>query len=107
MVITTLEAEVSPMKWNDLKKAFENMLKNAHTGMITPTQAWLLQSNEDVNVWRLMGLWTSMEEFNRMREKGTPRGIQIFRDLGAEPSLSIYEVVATMAIGEAMPMSQH
>jgi hypothetical protein len=32
-----------------------------------------------------------------MRASGTPRGIQIFRAAGAEPTVSILEVVATLS----------
>jgi hypothetical protein len=107
MVLTTLEAEVSPKKWNDLKKAYEKLVAEQEPGL-SPLQSWLVQSNEDVNVWQLMGLWRSRNEFEAMRKQGTPRGVKMFRDLGVEPALSLYDVVATTtSVADPMPMSQH
>ncbi len=42
-------------------------------------------------------MWESPEALAAMRGSGTPRGIQIFRAAGAEPTLSILEVVATLS----------
>jgi len=105
MVLTILEAEVSPKRWNDLKIAFDRMTKNPPD--IAPVQAFLVQSDEDVNVWRLMGVWRSREDFEAMRKQGVPRGMKIFRDVDAEPSMSIYDVVSSANLAELMPMSPH
>ena len=105
MVLTILEAEVSPKKWNELKAAFEKMTKNPPA--MAPMHAYLVQSMEDVNIWQLMGVWRSREDVQNMQAHGTPRGIQLFRDLGSEPSMSMYDVVGSAVLPESMPMSQH
>ena len=38
-------------------------------------------------------IWESMEEIQKMRDSGeTPTGILIFRRVGVEPSLALFEV---------------
>lgn len=104
MVLTTLEATVSPKKWNDLKKAYEDLVRQSNPSVI---QSYLVQSAEDVNVWRLMGVWRSRDELEAMRRQGTPGGVKMFRSVGAEPAMSVFDVVATTTAAEMMPMSPH
>ncbi|HEY3293939.1 MAG TPA: hypothetical protein VGL38_00720 [bacterium] len=106
MVLTVLEAEVSPRQWNELKAAYQELVKNSVPGQ-TPVQSLLLQSDEDVNVWRLMGVWNTRDDFDAVRKAGTPRGVLMFRKLGVEPAMSLFEVVATTMIADAIPASQH
>jgi hypothetical protein len=105
MVVTVLEAEISPKKWDDLKTSFENMTRNPPA--IAPVQAFLVQSAEDVNIWQMIAVWRSREEFDAMRNQGVPRGVKLFRDAGAEPSMSVYDVAVSAMLSETMPMSPH
>jgi len=105
MVLTVLEAEVSPKKWNELKTSFENMARNPPA--IAPVQAFLVQSTEDVNIWQMVAVWHSREEFEAMRQQGVPRGVKLFRDVGAEPSVSVYDVATSAVLSETMPLSPH
>ncbi len=105
MVVTVLEAEVSPKRWNDLKKAYENLTQNPPA--VAPIQSFLLQSIEDVNIWRLVGMWRSREEVEKMRAQGVPRGVKLFQDVDAEPSMEMWEIAATTMVPESMPLSQH
>ncbi len=106
MVLTVIEAEITPKRWNDLKKAYENLVKNSNAEN-SPMQSWLLQDRADVNIWRLMAVWSSLEVFDAMRRKGTPRGVQMFRDFGVDPTLSVFDVIALSNVPEPTPMSPH
>jgi len=49
----------------------------------------------DVDLWRIVTVWTSREALNAVRASGqTPRGVLFFRAAGAEPTLSVSTVHA-------------
>jgi hypothetical protein len=51
---------------------------------------------------RIETLWESREALSAMRGTGTPRGVLIFREAGAEPVLSVFDLVE-----ELKPERQH
>ena len=56
----------------------------------------LVSATADPTRWRIETLWASREALAAMRQAGTPAGVLMFRAAGAEPSLSLYDVVATI-----------
>jgi len=95
MVLTILEATVEPERASDLQAAF----RNAGAGSIPSglVRSHLMSDASDGKRWRIETLWTSREALMAMRQQGgTPAGVLMFRAAGAEPSLSIYEVVSTI-----------
>jgi heme-degrading monooxygenase HmoA len=56
----------------------------------------LVSSSADPTRWRIETLWTSRDALAAMRQAGTPAGVLMFRAAGAEPSLGIYDVAATI-----------
>jgi len=97
MVLTILEATVEPERASDLQAAFRNAGSGA--GSIPPglVRSHLMSDASDGKRWRIETLWTSREALMAMRQQGgTPAGVLMFRAAGAEPSLSIYEVVSTI-----------
>ena len=91
MIMTSLEAHVEPAKQDLLKQAFKKELASRLPGA---TEGVLTQSSSDPTLWRLNGFWESLEVFeNYRRSVGVAAGILIFRAAGAEPSMSIFEVV--------------
>lgn len=58
-------------------------------------QSYLIQNVSDPTQWRIVSLWSSREALDAYRRSvETPGGLEIFRAAGAEPALSIFNVVA-------------
>lgn len=92
MIITVLEAHVAKEKCAQLTKIFSDLGEHLPSQIV---HSWLLQSESDPTIWRAMSLWKSraaLQEYRRSVE--TPGGVLIFRSVGAEPSLSIFEIAA-------------
>ncbi len=92
MVITTLEAHVAPEKANRLEEAFKQGIEQLDAGIV---QTFLLHGLRDATLWQIVTVWESraaLEEMRRTTE--TPRGVIMFRTADAEPTLSVFEVVA-------------
>jgi quinol monooxygenase YgiN len=93
MVLTILEATVAPERVGDLQAAFRNAAAEVPAGFI---RSLLVSSAADPTRWRIETLWTSRDALAAMRQAGTPAGVLMFRAAGAEPSLSLYDVTATI-----------
>jgi len=90
MVITTLESIVKEKKWKTLQGAYRNLAK---TSKNRPSESFLIQSLDNPSLWRIISIWKDMETLQKVRESGkTPTGILIFREAGAEPTLTIFDV---------------
>ena len=93
MVITILEAHVSTENWAALQNDYENRTKHLPSQMV---RTFLLQSAVDQTLWQIISVWKSREALDEMRNSGeTPEGIVMFRNVGAEPKLSIFNVPAS------------
>jgi hypothetical protein len=93
MVLTILEAEVALERSADLLAAFQAAATQVPPGFI---RSHLTAAAPPSNRWRIATLWASREALTAMRQAGTPAGLLMFRAAGAEPSLSIFDVVATI-----------
>ena len=93
MIVTILEGRVSPERAPDLQAAFEAERPNAPPGLV---RSQLLCAASDPALWRVETLWTTREVLAAMRQTGTPAGVRMFRAAGAEPTLSIFDVQATI-----------
>jgi len=93
MVLTILEANVAPGRAADLQAAFRAAAAQVPPGFI---RSHLVAAAADPSQCRIETLWTSRDALAAMRQTGTPAGVLMFRAAGAEPSLSIYEVAATI-----------
>ena len=92
MVLTVLEASVAPDRVDDLRRAFEETRTTPQPPFIV--RSFLLQSDRDPSVWRIMTVFRSREELEAMRASGqTPRGVAMFREAGAEPTFALFQVV--------------
>ena len=91
MVLTVLEARVQTDRVRDLKSAFEETKALPIPPFIV--QSMLVRSDQDPDVWRITTVFRSREDLAAMRASGqTPRGVAMFREAGAEPTLSIFDV---------------
>ena len=92
MVMTILEAHVANEKWGALERAYR-----AGTESIPPpiAQTFLVQSSGDQTIWRIITLWHSREALQEYRQSvDTPGGVLMFREAGAEPTLTVFDVRA-------------
>jgi hypothetical protein len=90
-VLTVLEALVPQGRQADLQSAYRSAADEAFPpGLI---RSILAQATNDRSRWRIETLWESREILEAMRGKGTPRGLLIFRAVGAEPTLTILDVL--------------
>jgi quinol monooxygenase YgiN len=91
MVLTILEARVHPDRVGDLKRAFEQTKQSRVPPFIV--HSMLVRSDKDRDVWRIVTVFRSREALEAMRASGeTPRGVAMFREAGAEPTLSVFDV---------------
>jgi hypothetical protein len=93
MVLTVLEASVSPGREGDLKDAFRSAAAQVPPGLV---RSHLIRSVADASLWRIETLWSDRSALDAMRQSGTPAGILMFRSAGAEPALSVFDVSETI-----------
>jgi len=93
MVITILEAHVGAENWAAFQDDYQKRTVQLPPQM---TQTFLLQDVTDQTLWQIISAWKSREALDEMRNSGeTPTGVLMFRNVGAEPKLSIFNVPAS------------
>jgi quinol monooxygenase YgiN len=93
MVMTILEAQVAPGRWDALRESYEARAHLPESGAIV--ESFLVQGTEDPDTWRIVTVWRDQEALDAMRGSGeTPTGVLIFRDADAEPHLTVFTVWA-------------
>jgi heme-degrading monooxygenase HmoA len=94
MVVTVLEAQIAQERVAALTAAYEEAAQaSVPPGLV---RSVLLRDSTDAMRWRIETTWASRDALTAMRSAGTPRGVQIFRVAGAEPTLTIFDVVAEL-----------
>ncbi len=91
MVVTMLEAEVAEENAAELMEAFR-----AGGGPLPSVirESFLLHE-ADSELWRIVTVWESSEALDGYRRSvETPGGVLMFRAVGAEPNLTVFEVGA-------------
>lgn len=103
MVMTILEAQVSPERWDALRESYETRARLPESGAIV--ESFLIQATEAADTWRIVTVWRDREALEAMRNSGeTPTGILIFRDADAEPHLTVFTVRANpRAVSRSTP----
>jgi heme-degrading monooxygenase HmoA len=96
MVLTVLEAQLTPGQEAALQAAYAAAAAELPPGLV---RSELLRDAREVTRWRIQTWWASRAALDAMRSAGTPAGVLMFRAAGAEPALTIYEVV------DALPRS--
>lgn len=90
MVMTVLEAHVPAERWAELEQGFTQMDAEMPSAL---AQGFLTQSTADPTLWRLVAVWRSRAALDEYRASGvTPGGVLLLRSVGADPSLTIFEV---------------
>jgi len=91
MVITMLEGRVESEQWDALKQTF-----HAANQQLPPAiaQSYLIQNGTEKDIWRIVTVWRSRQALQEYRASvETPGGVLMFRAVGAEPTLSIFDVI--------------
>ncbi len=92
MVITILDALVTPDQWPVLEQTYRDAIRELDRGIV---ETFLLHNARDPNAWSIITVWESRAALDEMRNSGvTPRGVLIFRAAGAEPKLSVHDVAS-------------
>ncbi len=90
-ILTIVQAEVEPARWEGLMSEFEHVDKNdVPSGVLN---AYLVQDNKEKALWRIVTIWESLEAITEYRKSiETPIWLQIFQNAGAKPELIITEM---------------
>lgn len=99
-VMTVLEARVPSERWPELVETYKNGAARLPPQMI---ETFLVQSAAEPSICRITSVWQSrsaLEDYRRSVD--TPGGVLMFRAVGAEPQLTIWEVSAALR-GPASP----
>jgi hypothetical protein len=73
-----------------LKSAYEAMIAGKPPQIL---QGYLVQGVEEPALWRAIAIWNSREAFDEYRKSvETPGGMVMFRLVGAEPQMTLFEV---------------
>jgi heme-degrading monooxygenase HmoA len=91
MVLTVLEANVPVGRETELQAAYASAGSVGLPAGLVRTQ--LLRDARDATRWRIQTWWSSREALDAMRTAGPPAGVLMFRAAGAEPVLSVFEVM--------------
>lgn len=92
MVVTVFEARVEAARAQDLRQAYEDGIGELDPGIV---ETFLLHDARDDSLWRILTVWAGRDALDAMRATGQPpRGVTFFRAAGAEPTLSISDVIA-------------
>ena len=98
-VMTVLEAVVPEARRAELERVF------AGSGGRRPPQlvsSYAVRDAADPSRWRLIGIWQSRAALEEYRKSvATPGGVMMFRSVGVEPALSIWEVVESGAAAQS------
>ena len=90
MVLTVLTAHIASEQWAALRKVFSESSARLPPQMV---QTFLIQGTDDPTLWQGISVWRSREALSEYRRSvETPGGVMMFRSVGAEPTLAIFEV---------------
>jgi hypothetical protein len=93
MVLTILEATIAADRAADLQNAFLGAEGQVPPGLI---RSHLINARGMPGLWRIETLWASRDALEAMRRSGVPAGVLMFRAAGAEPTLTVFDVAATI-----------
>lgn len=95
MVMTVLDGTLEPGQESALESAYAAALASGSRppGLV---RSELLRDAFDPSHWRIQTWWVNRQALEAMRGTGTPAGVLMFRAAGAEPTVSIFEVMESL-----------
>jgi heme-degrading monooxygenase HmoA len=97
MILTVLEARLDDGADEALQSAYATAIAagDRPPGLV---HSELIRDANDPRRWRIQTWWESRQALQELRSQGTPpAGILMFRSAGAEPSVSIFEVISELS----------
>jgi len=92
VVLVIVEAQVPQDKWEALRNAFAQAMKNRLDGIIS---SHLTQDIHERNLWRISTIWESHETAMSHYESGaTMPSMHAFHLIGIVPDMIITDIVA-------------
>jgi hypothetical protein len=92
-ILTVVSASVDPTREADLAAAYETVLR---AGLPDGLLATALMRG-DGNRWQIATLWRDQAALDAMRAAAeTPAAQRVFRQVDAEPTLAMFEVIAAV-----------
>lgn len=93
-VITLVKGKVHSSKIEEFEEGYQSLKKQPKPqGFIA---SYLLQDTGDKEVYFIETVWESAEALERMRKEETPAAPALFKKVGTEPSLKIYNVMGSI-----------
>ncbi len=91
MIVTMLEADVADGDSIQLQRMFNDGSKSLPSAI---RESSLLRE-QGGSLWRIVTVWRSAGALAEYRQSvETPGGVLMFRSVGAEPTLAVFEVAA-------------
>lgn len=88
--MTVLEGHVAADQWVALTDGFAQIQTQRPADLLV---SYLVQSTADPTLWRTVGVWSSQQAFDAFRASvQSPPPLVLFRSLGANPTLALFEV---------------
>ncbi|AEF42043.1 hypothetical protein [Hoyosella subflava] len=104
MVVTVLEGIVPIDKWDE----FTANYKAVTSAKLPPEmiETYLVHGTTNLSSWRILTYWHSREALEEYRRSvDTPGGILLFRSVGVEPRLTIFDVAGHASNAEQGSMA--
>ncbi|NMB55180.1 MAG: hypothetical protein GYA15_10815 [Leptolinea sp.] len=92
MVLSILEANVPPSKWDEIITAFRHA-----TALLPPQmcESLLVQAVDDPQRWNIITIWHNKRHIRLIQDTLRRCGAgEIFRSIGIEPVQSLFNVIA-------------
>jgi len=90
-IMTVLEGRITQDQWTALTEGYAQIQTQRPAELVT---SYLVQSASDPTLWRTIGVWSSKQAFDNFRAAvQTPPPLALFRSLGAEPTLALFEII--------------
>jgi len=97
MVMTIVEGRLADGKDAELKQAYASETGDPGHMPAGLVESALVQSLNDPSVWRILTVWESREALSEMRRTtAVPSAIMMFRSVGSEPTVGLFDVAATV-----------
>jgi hypothetical protein len=89
-IMTVLEGHVPSDQWNALTEGMAQIASQRPADLLA---SYLVQSTTDPTLWRTVGIWSSQQAFEDFRASvQTPPPLALFRSLGVQPTLALFEI---------------
>jgi hypothetical protein len=91
MVLTEAKGTLDREREMKLLELFRKARETPPEGLL---HAFVVHADDDDTRVKIVGIWKSMEALQAARERGLP-SMRMFRELGAESELTIYDITET------------